>query len=123
MVSGVFFRDICALEFAIFFHSHFSTMKRTIQSSPRRHNETKKINTSSVNGDNGKLFFFVECKRALLFVVFSLNASAVVTSRSDDMFARRFRFVVVFSLNTQARALVVTSQATTEVSARCLFCL
>ena len=59
MVSGFFRHIICALKIAIvFFHSHLSMMKRAVESTLQRRNEAKKINTSSVKGENGKLLFF-----------------------------------------------------------------
>lgn len=42
----------------IFFPFTLSMMKRAVESTLQRRNEAKKINTSSVKGENGKLLFF-----------------------------------------------------------------
>ena len=116
MVSGFFRHIICALKIAIvFFHSHLSMMKRAVESTLQRRNEAKKINTSSVKGENGKLLFFCWMQaRAPVCCFFFIECIS-----NDDIFARRLRSLMLF-LRLQTRAPVVTSWSD-DWSERALF--
>ena len=113
MVSGVFFRHIiCALKIAIFFFPFtLSMMKRAVESTLQRRNEAKKINTSSVKGENGKLLFFCWMQaRAPVCCFFFIECIS-----NDDIFARRLRSLMLFHW-LQTRAPVVTSWSAVAVS-------
>ena len=117
MVSGVFFRHIiCALKIAIFFfHSPYQWWKEPSNQHCNAATKPKKLTRPVLKGKMVSCCFFVECKRALLFVVFFF----IECISNDDIFARRLRSLMLF-LRLQTRAPVVTSWSD-DWSERALF--
>jgi len=113
MVSGVFFRHIiCALKIAIFFfHSPYQWWKEPSNQHCNAATKPKKLTRPVLKGKMVSCCFFVECKRALLFVVFFF----IECISNDDIFARRLRSLMLF-LRLQTRAPVVTSWSAVAVS-------